>query len=340
MMKTLIGGALAGCVLAGASVHAQTPSYSLSATVPLGAPDRWDYVVFDAHPSRVYVAHGDRVSVVDAKSLSVVGEIVGMPGGTHGIAISPADGRGVTDDGEGGKAAIFDLKTLKVVKQLPAAQDADAVARDPRTGHIYTVNGDTGTLTVVDPKTAAVVATVNAGGKLEYATADGTGKLYVNGAGNKEIVRIDTATNAVDARWPIPDCTSPHGMAIDPARHRVFTSCVNGRLVVVNTDTGREVAALPIGAGTDAAGYDPVRRRVFSSNGRDGTLSVIQQVDADTYRVLDTVKTAVSGRTMSLDPATGRVFIVAADLDPSSPPTGRPKFKPGSMKLLVFTPNR
>ena len=110
--------------------------------------------------------------------------------------------------------------------------------------------------------------------------------------------------------------------------------------MVVDTDNGRQVAELPIGLGTDSAAYDPLRRRVFSSNGRDGTLTVIQQDGADSYRVLDTVKTAVSGRTMDVDQATGRVFIAAAEIDPSLPPGpgGRPEFKPGSLKLLILDP--
>ena len=340
-MKFVSTGAFAALMLATASHAAPSaPTYRLSATVPLGAPDRWDYVVVDGPSHRVYVAHGDRVTVVDGREPHVVGEVAGIAGGTHGVAISHADGRGYTDDGEGGKAVAFDLATLKITKLLPAAQDADAIARDPKTGHIFTVNGDSGSLTVIDPARNAVIATINAGGKLEYAVADGAGKLYVNGAGDKTLLRIDTATNVVDARWPIPDCTSPHGMAMDVEHRRVFVSCVNSRLVVVDADSGREVAGLPIGAGTDAAAFDPVRRRVFSSNGRDGTLSVIQEMGPDSYKVIDTVTTQVSGRTMAVDPATGRVFIAAADLDTAAPPGpgGRPRFKPGSLKLLVLDP--
>ncbi len=341
MIRASISSLLAILAAFAGPVRAQpAPSYRLAATVPLGAPDRWDYVVFEPSSGRVYVAHADRLTVVDGRRAAVVGEVAGVSGGTHGTAISAADGRGYTDDGTAGQAVAFDLKTLKVLKRLPAAPDADAVARDPKTGHVFVVNGDAGTITVIDPASDAVVATVNAGGKLEYAVADGRGKLYVNSAADKQVLRVDTATNAVDARWAAPDCTSPHGMAIDAERHRLFTSCINSRMIVLDTDTGREVAALPIGAGTDAAAFDPVRRRVFSSNGRDGTLSVIQQVDPDTYRLLDTVKTAVTGRTMGIDPASGRIFIAAGEVDASVTPGGRPKIKPGSLKLLVLDPVR
>ena len=103
----------------------------------------------------------------------------------------------------------------------------------PSSGHIFVVDGDSAVLTVIDPKTDAAIATIDAGGGLEYAVAGDNGKLYVNGAEKKEIVRIDTATNTVDAHWPIPGCTSPHGLAIDTAGHRLFPTCLNAVMTVV-----------------------------------------------------------------------------------------------------------
>jgi YVTN family beta-propeller protein len=330
------------------------PLYRLTKSVPLGMPDRWDYVVFDAPSHRVYVAHGDRVTVVDGHDGQVLGQVEGFPGGTHGIAIASAAGRGYTDDGRAGEAGAFDLSTLKVLKRIKAEDDADAMAFDPSSGHVFVVNGDPGSLTVIDPKADRAVATVAVGAKLEYVVSGGNGKLYVNGAEKREIVRVDTASNEVDARWPIPNCESPHGLAIDPASHRLFSSCVNKVLVVVDTDSGHTVATLPIGSGTDAAAFDPKRRRVFSSNGRDGTLSVIQEKDAQTFVPLGELKTAATARTMSLDPDTGRLYLVAADIDPTAPPlTGPPPpgaarppgappprmpIIPGSLRLLFFDP--
>lgn len=135
-----------------------TPGYKLIRTVPLGAPDRWDYVTADPETARVYVAHGDRVTVLDAASGAIVGQVEGMPGGTHGIAVSTATGQGFTDDGQKGEAVAFDLKTLKVTRHLPAAEDADGITRDSATGRVFVADGDSGTVTVVDPRTDKVVA--------------------------------------------------------------------------------------------------------------------------------------------------------------------------------------
>ena len=195
-------------------------------------------------------------TVVDSATGAIVGEVGTFPGGTHGIAISTANGRGYTDDGKAGTAQSFDLATLKSVKTIKAEEDADGIAIDPKTGHVFVINGDSGIVTVIDPKTDAAVAKIDGGGKLEFGVAGDKGKIYVNGADKKEIVRIDTLSNKVDAHWPIPMCTSPHGIAIDNAAHRLFSSCVNGVLVVVNTDSGAVVASAPIGKGTDGAAFD------------------------------------------------------------------------------------
>lgn len=323
------------------TLAATTPEYRVTQSVSLGVPDRWDYVVFDASTKKVYVAHGNEVTVVDGKTGDVVGHVTGFPGGTHGIAIVTANGRGYTDDGEAGEAASFDLSTLKVNKHIKAAEDADAVVFDPTSRHVFVINGDTGTITVIDPQSDSAVGTINAGGKLEYAVADGSGHLYVNGAGKKEILGIDTRNNKITARWPVPDCTSPHGLAMDPSSHRLFVSCVNNRLTVVNSDNGAVVATLPIGSGTDAAVFDPKRKLIFSSNGKDGTLSIIQERDPQTFVSLGTIKTAVSARTMGIDPETGRLYLAAGSLEPTpATQTGsqRPKVVPGSLKLLFLDP--
>jgi DNA-binding beta-propeller fold protein YncE len=325
-------------VAAAASSALAAPGYTLTKTIPLGAPDRWDYVVFSGDTGKVYVAHGDRVTVVDARSGGVAGQVEGIAGGTHGTAISAATGQGFTDDGRNGLAVAFDLATLKVNKPIPAAEDADAIAIDRLSGHVFVIEGDPATITVIDPKTDAAVATIKVGEKMEYAVGDGAGAVFVAGVEKRDLLKIDAGTNAVVARWPTPDCASPHGLALDVARHRAFMGCVNSLMVVVDTDTGAVVAKLPIGRGNDAVAFDPKRKRVFSSNGVDGTVSVYREVTPDQYAALDTVPTSVSGRTMAVDPESGRLFVAAADVDPPATPGARPRPRPGTLRLMMFDP--
>lgn len=328
----------AAVLSATAAVAADAPLYTVTRVVPLGAPDRWDYVTFDPPSGRVYVAHGDRVSVVDGRTGERVGEVTGMPGGTHGIALSHATGEGFTDDGEAGVARAFDLKTLKAGQTYKALDDADGVTLDPVTGHVFVVDSDPGKLTVIDPVQHNVVATIDAKSKLEFAVADGQGAVFVNGAGTREVLKIDARSNAVTARFAVPDCENPHGLALDEAHRRLFVSCVNSRLVVVNADTGSQVAALPIGRGTDAAAYDPIRHRVFSSNGLDGTLTVISEDGPNAYRVAATIKTGVTARTMAIDPRSGRLYLAQAQAEPTTSPGARPKPAAGSLKLVFLDP--
>ena len=322
-----------------------TPEYHITKSIALGAPERWDYLTFEPATHRVYVAHGDRVTVVDGHDGQILGEVTGFPGGTHGIGIVGTLGRGYTDDGQAGEAGSFDLKTYKVGKRIKAMVDADGIVVDPPSGHVFVINGDSGTLTVIDPKTDSAVATVVAGTPLEFGVSGENGKLYIDAVEKHEIVRVDTRSNLADAHWPMPDCTSPRGLAIDRSTHRLFASCGNKVLTVIDAESGEIVATLPIGAGTDAAAFDPKRRLAFSSNGQDGTVSVIQEQDAHTFVALGSVPTAPLARTMTIDPDTGRLFLVSAQIDtsvppdpPNSPGPHRRHIVPGSVKLLFLDP--
>lgn len=349
MFGTIWSAALATALAAAASAAPMpetatgpAPVYHITKSIPLGAPDRWDYLTFDPSIGRLFISHGDRVTVVDGRSGAILGEIEGLPGGTHGIAIVPDQGRGYTDDGQAGMAASFDLKTYKIVHRIKAEPDADGVLFDPASGHVFVVDGDSGKITVIDPKTDGVVATVDGGGGLEFGTVGGNGKLYVDGAEKGEIVRIDTSSNTADAHWPLSGCEKPHGLAIDRTTHRLFASCANKVLAVVDADTGSNLATLPIGAGTDAAAFDPKRNLIFSSN-RDGTLSVIAEKSPGTFEPLPAVATQFGARTMALDPESGRIYLVTADftLNPkaaASDPRHRYAIAPGSVRLLFLDP--
>jgi YVTN family beta-propeller protein len=321
-----------------------SPDYHVTKSVALGSGERWDYVTYDPTGKRVYVAHGDHVTVVDETTGEVIGQIGTFPGGTHGIAVSTETHQGYTDDGRAGTATAFDLASLKPLKQIAAAPDADGIIYEPVTGHIYVINGDSGSLTVIDPKTNTSIATIKVGAGLEAGLADGKGALFVDGAENHDIVKIDAKSNKVEAHFDMPACKKPRGLAIDSDTRRLFAACENNVLVVVDAENGKNVATLPIGSSTDGAAFDPIRKRVFSSNG-DGTLSVIQEKDDHTFVSAATVKTPLGARTMAIDPNSGRLFLVTADIaavEPSTAQGGRKRvsYVPGSLKLFYFDPVR
>jgi YVTN family beta-propeller protein len=324
--------------LVSSSRAAEAPDlYRISKSIALGAPERWDYLSFEPVSNRVFVAHGDRIDVVDLSSERVVGQVA--VDGANGLAIVPAVGKGYAGSRGGKSAVVFDLSTFKILKTLPAAADTDAMVYDPASKRVFLMQGGPHSVTAIDTTTDSVLATIQLVGQPEFAAVDGAGKLFVNIEDKSEIQRVNTKTGKVDATWPIKDCESPHGLAIDNDSRRLFASCVNSRLLVVDAMNGAVVYSLPIGKHTDAAAYDTRTKRVFSSNG-DGTLSVIQQVSADQYKSLGEVATQLGARTMALDPRSGRIFLVTADftdVDPNSTDLRkRYAVKPGSTRLLLL----
>ncbi len=340
-MKKLSVGFVAGLLALAGAAQAQ-PAYKLTKIIPIGAPDRWDYVVYD--DGRAYVAHGDVLTVVDVAAGKVAGTLH-VGGVTHGFA-SVSPGKGYTDDGKAGVAVAFDLKTLKELKRIKVQPDADGIVYDPASGHVLVITGDSGKVSVIDPRTDSVIATIDGGGPLEFGVLGGNGKFYVDGEDKNEIVRMDLATSTADAHWPLTGCKTPHGLALDRARMVLFASCGNKVMDVVNARDGTVLASLPIGDGSDFAAFDPVRGLAFSSN-RDGTLSIVTAQDSKQggkYVTLPPVTTLPGARTMALDPKSGRLFLVASDVtvNDAVPATDRAHYKvtPGSARLLVLDPAR
>jgi DNA-binding beta-propeller fold protein YncE len=338
--RILLAGLVSLCVAGIAGAASTDPLYKITQSIPLGAPEQWDYLNYDSDSGRLFVAHGSGIDVVDGASGKLLGKIA-VPG-ANGIAVVPAMGKGYAGSRAKKAAVVFDLKTLQVLKELPADADTDAVVYDPASARVFVMQGDPHNITVIDTKHDTVVTKLALDGQPEFAAVDGQGKLFVNITDKNEIQRIDTKTAKIDATWPIADCQRPHGLGIAPADHRLFASCVNSTLLAVDSTNGKVIATLSIGKGSDAAGYDAVRKRVFSSN-FDGTLSVIRQDTPQHYIELGNVPTHELARTMALNPQTGRVYLVAADrieVDPSATdPRKRYAVRPGSVALLFADPS-
>ncbi len=318
---------------------AAAPLYRLAATLPLGGAVKWDYLKLDAPHHRLFISHGAEETVVDLRSLKIIGQLAGLPG-SHGIAIDPATGIIWADSAQKRQAIAFDPVTFKPQAAVPVVLDADGMDYDPASRTIFVSGGDGDALTPINPATRKAYADIPLGGSPESFLADGKGALYVNIIDKNEIIRVDTRTRAITAHWPTTGCIAPTGLAMDAARRLLFTSCRGGTLDVLNADTGAVLATFPIGKATDSAGYDPVRHRAFSANG-DGTLTVIG--DSAAPRMLGTVPTEPGARTMAVEPGNGDVLTVTARITSVTPATttdGHPHytFAPGSLKLLVYAP--
>jgi len=216
----------------------------------------------------------------------------------------------------------------------------DCIIYDPATKRVFAMNGRSGTATVVDAVTSTVVGTIQIGGKLEFAAADGAGHVYVNVENKSEEVEIDSKNLTVMAHWPLDPCKEPSGLAIDAKNRRLFAGCGNRMMAVVDADSGKVIATPAIGAGVDADAFDPATGFVFASCG-SGVLSVIHEDSPDKFSVVEDVPTQQGARTMALDPKTHEVYLVTGQFGPRPTPTPDnprpfPTLVPDSFVALVL----
>jgi DNA-binding beta-propeller fold protein YncE len=335
-MKTSAKAVSAGMLVAlfGALVGAQDVSYRIARTYQLGGDGSWDYIVPDPPNHRLFIARQNRVMVVDENTGSLLGEVTGI-NGAHGTAIVTSTGHGFATSGSDQSVVMFDLKTFKVLDRIHAAEDADAILYDAASNRVFTLNGDAHSSTVIDPR-GALITNIPLGGKPEYGASAGDGKVYANLTDTSEVVEIDAANAKVTRRWSTTPCQQPVAMAIDVARHRLFSGCRSGVLAVSDYQAGMIVATAPIGAGVDGTGYDPAAADVFASNA-DGTLTVIHQDTPDQYHVAQTLSTPLFSRNLGLDPSSHRIFVAAAKFEPAANGgRGRGPLLAGSFSVLVI----
>ena len=342
-MRTSLSSVVFVCVLvllASWVLAAGSSGYHVSKKTVLGGDGGWDYLTVDAKARRIYISRGTHVMVVDADSAAVVGDIPGT-NGVHGIAIASDMDKGFISDGRDNNVTIFDTKTLRVLGTAPTGKNPDAIIFDPASKRVFAFNGSSKDTTAIDAKTGTVAGTIPLGGKPEFAAADEKGHVFVNIEDTSEIVQFDSNKLTVENRWKIAPGEEPSGLALDRKHRRLFSVCSNKLMVVVNADTGAVVTTLPIGQGTDAAGFDPETGFAFSSNG-EGTLTVVHEDSPDKFSVVDTVATQLRARTMALDTKTHQVFTVTAQFGPppaatAQQPRPRAPMVPGSFTLLTVS---
>ena len=334
LMKAII--TLAIGLAATATLLAADANYHLLNTIPVGGDGGWDYLSVDSAAQRLYVSHGTKVVVIDLAKDAVVGEITNTPG-VHGLAPCPDLGLGVTSNGREDKAGIVDLKSLQTTAKVDTGKNPDGMLYEPGRHEVYLFNGRGQSATVINPKTAQVVATIPLGGKPEFAQADAAaGRVYNNLEDKNEVVAIDTKQHAVVNRWPIAPGEEASGMAFNEKTHHLFLGCGNKLMVMLDSTTGKVLASVPIGDGVDANAFDPATQLAFASCG-DGTVTIAKE-DGDKLTVVQTLPTEKGARTMTIDPATHKIYLAAAQFDAPAAGQRRGKMVAGSFKILVYGP--
>ena len=341
MQKRILFAVAIAATLSAAGLAFSPAKYEVKQKYVLGGDGGWDYLTFDPAGKRLFISRGTHVMVVDPAKGSVIGDIPDTTG-VHGIALAQELGKGFTSNGRDNSVTVFDLKTLKTTNKIKIeAENPDAILYDSASQRVFTFNGRSKNATVIDAAKDTVVETIPLDGKPEFAAADGKGMVFVNIEDKGEITQIDAKNAKVVKSWPLTGCEEPSGLAIDQKNHRLFSGCGNKVMAVSDAENGKVITTAPIGEGVDANAFDAETQLAFSSNGRDGTLTVVHEDSPDKFTVVENAPTAKYARTMALDTTNHDVYLVTAEIEEQPPAKEgeRPRrsMKPGTFTLLVVS---
>jgi len=313
--------------------------FHVTRTLHIGGEGGFDYLTVDPDHHLLYVPRSTHTMVLDENDGKLVADIPGQRH-NHGVAIAPDAGRGFITDGSDASVTVFDLKTHQVLGKIKAAEDADGIIYDPASKKVLVSCGDANVMLAIDPAAdpnSAKAESVELGGKPEFLAADGKGKAYVNLEDKNEVAVVDLKQMKVLQRYPVAPGGSPVGMAIDRDHHRLFVGCRKPqKLVVMDADSGKVLADLPIGAGVDATQFD--NGYAFASC-RDGTLAVAHESSRGKFDLVQTVATPPGAKTMGLDSNTHTLYLPTAEMQQGKAGgKARPTPKPGTFMVVVVEP--
>ncbi|MEO6901673.1 MAG: YncE family protein [Bacteroidia bacterium] len=329
-------------VLFSVGIASAQSNYKIVNKIHIDGDEGWDLLAMDESTSRLFLSHGRIVQVVDVKNGKLIGTIPDTKG-VHGIALSTDLNKGYTSNGKDSSVTVFNLKTLAVIKKIPVTgRNPDAILYDEFTHKVFVYNGRSSNATVIDATSDKVVGTIPLDGKPELSVTDGKGKIYVNLEDKSMVSMIDAKTLKVEQTWSVAPGIEPSGIAIDNKNHRLFIVCDNKLMVVMNAQTGQVITTLPIGEHVDGVAYDPIKKRVYSSNG-EGTVTVVQEGNENTFKIIENIVTQKGAKTIAINTKTHHLYLTTAEFGITPEPTKeKPKprlsIKPNTFVVLDVAP--
>src|ERR1700682_6499346 len=306
-------------VLVAIPTRAQDPpplKLAQTLTLPPDATGQFDHFGVDLKGNRLFATpEGSKsVRVFELKSGKPIHTIAGIEK-PHAVLYREDLNRIYVTDGDAGDLKIFDGKTYALLSSVKLLEDADSIGYDAKTKYLYIDNGggdvhQTGSmLSVVDTTAGKKLADIKIDGEtLEAMTLENpTPRLYVNNKAKNQVDVVDREKRALIASWPVTKCKTNVAMALDESNHRLFVACRTGNMVVIDTQSGKEITALPITKGVDDIVYDPASKRIYAAC--DGNVDVYQQSAPDQYKLLAQVPTGPMARTARLVPELKRYFV-------------------------------
>ena len=305
----------------------------------IGGEGGWDYLHVDSQNRRLYLSHGTQVEILQVDSLKKSGVIPNTPG-VHGIITIPKLNKGFVTIGRSNAAGVFDLKTGKILTEIPTGKKPDALLYDSFSGFVFIFNNDENTATAIDAVSNKIAGTIELHGAPEAGVTNGKGLIYVNLEDTHEIVSFDAKKFTIKARFKLAPGEEPTGLALDAETNRLFSVCGNELMMVLDAGDGKIITRLPIGKHCDGLVFDPSTKLAISSNG-EGTMTVVKEISADEFKVLETIKTEPGARTITIDSKTHHLFVSTAKygetpaVTPENPHP-RPSIIPGTFTVLEY----
>jgi YVTN family beta-propeller protein len=320
------------------AILAPVPHYAVLKKMPIGGEGGWDCLTMDSPNHRLFISRGTHVMVLDVNSGQLVGDIPNT-NGVHGIALAPKESKGYTSNGRDNTVTVFDLKTLKELKRISVGKNPDVIFLDGPSNRVFCLNGSSNDATAIDPKSDTVVGSVQFDGKPEFPQSDGSGTVFVNIEDKSKIQKFDSKALKITGEWSVAPGEEPTGLAIDLKNHLLFSSCGNNMMAISDYKVGKVIGTPKIGSGPDGAGFDAQYGLAFSSNGQDGTITVVGKGKGG-FEVLQTVPTQASARTMAIDAKTHLIYLIAAEFKAPVGTSRRGQMVPGSASILVVGPTK
>ena len=307
-------------LLSAQSVAAQTAAPLKLATkyeMPATVKGRFDHLGVDLGGNRLFVVgeEAGQVLVFDLSSGKFVRSIkVDHP---HAVLYREDLGRiYITDEGKG-VVNIYDGKSYDLVKAVALKVDTDSIGYDSATHYLYVDNGGDNAhekftmLSVVDTTAAVKLADIKIDGDtLEAMALEKSGdRLFLNNPAKSEVEVIDRKLNKLMTAWPVKLGKGNATMAFDESAHRLFVGCRSGAVVVLDSQSGKELQALPVGRGVDDLMFDPASKRIYATSGGTGAVNVYKETDPDHYQSLGNVPSGPGAKTGLLVPQLSRLFV-------------------------------
>ena len=285
--------------------------YHILKTIHLPGTEGWDYLTLDSAARILYISRENHIDAVNIDTGNIMGKVTGLQG-TNGLLPVPELGRGFATNEDKSEVVIVDLKTLQKVGSVKTGRAPDSFAYEPVTKRVFIMNSAGASATAINAAEGTVAGTVQLDGQPEFVVADGKGSVFINITDKNQVVEVDAKALKVLHRWSLAPGEGPSGISMDRKNRRLFSACDNQKMIVMNADTGKVVAALRTGAGTDASVFDPDTMNAFAPAGGAGTLTIIHEDSPDKFSVLEEIDTQSGARTATLDTKTHNVITVTA----------------------------